>query len=360
MARASRALALAGGCDTLWVVDHLVNAVPRCVWTPEFIAASRVLKRVHAFGEPWTLLGAQAARNGIRGLHLGVSVTDSSRRHPAVTAQAAATLHLLTRGKARLGIGVGERASNEPYGIDFSKPVGRLAEALATIRVLWDSDGVPVTRDSEWFPLRKAVFDVPAYRGTRPEVWVAAHGPRMLRLTGQYADAWFPLFPQSAVEYRANLATVRGQAGEAGREPGAVRGAGMWLAVVAPTEAVVEELLDTPAMRFLGLWAPAHVWARHGAVHPMGEGFSGVHDFLPESITDLDEARKLAAQVPPGVLRELMLCGTPQQCAEQLAEYAAAGCTHATLVPMAPWGSLTLGTRAMPSFVQLLRRLRRV
>jgi alkanesulfonate monooxygenase SsuD/methylene tetrahydromethanopterin reductase-like flavin-dependent oxidoreductase (luciferase family) len=38
-----------------------------------------------------------------------VGVTDAGRRNPAVTAQAAATLHLLTRGRALLGIGVGER-----------------------------------------------------------------------------------------------------------------------------------------------------------------------------------------------------------------------------------------------------------
>jgi hypothetical protein len=35
----------------------------------------------------------------------------------------AATLHLLTRGRAILGIGTGEREGNEPYGVDWSKPV---------------------------------------------------------------------------------------------------------------------------------------------------------------------------------------------------------------------------------------------
>jgi Luciferase-like monooxygenase len=39
--------------------------------------------------------------------------------------QAAATLHLLTRGRAILGIGTGERQGKEPYGVDWSKPVAR-------------------------------------------------------------------------------------------------------------------------------------------------------------------------------------------------------------------------------------------
>jgi phthiodiolone/phenolphthiodiolone dimycocerosates ketoreductase len=131
-------------------------------------------------------------------VRLGVSVTDTGRRNPAVTAQAAATLHLLTRGRAILGIGTGEREGNEPYGADWSKPVARFEEALATIRALWDSRGELVNRESPFFPLRNAVFDLPPYRGKWPEIWIAAHGPRMLRATGRYADAWFPRVPAPA------------------------------------------------------------------------------------------------------------------------------------------------------------------
>ena len=75
------------------------------------------------------MLGHLAARNRLGRLRLGVSVTDTGRRNPAVTAQAAATLHLLTRGRAILGIGTGEREGNEPYGVDWSKPVARFEEA---------------------------------------------------------------------------------------------------------------------------------------------------------------------------------------------------------------------------------------
>jgi phthiodiolone/phenolphthiodiolone dimycocerosates ketoreductase len=102
-------------------------------------------------------------------------------------------LHLLTRGRAILGIGTGEREGNEPYGVEWSKPVARFEEAIATIRALWDSGGKLVNRDSEYFPLRNALFDLPPYRGKWPEIWIASHGPRLLRLTGRYADAWLPV-----------------------------------------------------------------------------------------------------------------------------------------------------------------------
>jgi phthiodiolone/phenolphthiodiolone dimycocerosates ketoreductase len=119
-------------------------------------------------------------------------VTDTGRRNPAVTAQAAASLHLLTRGRAVLGIGTGERESNAPYGVDWSKPVARFEEAVATIRALWNSNGELVTRDSPFFPLHQATFALPPYEGKWPEIWIAAHGPRMMRATGRHADGWFP------------------------------------------------------------------------------------------------------------------------------------------------------------------------
>ncbi|MGO8963659.1 LLM class flavin-dependent oxidoreductase [Mycobacterium sp.] len=125
-------------------------------------------------------------------MRLGIGVTDAGRRNPAVTAQAAATLHLLTRGRAILGIGTGEREGNEPYGVDWSKPVARFEEAMATIRALWNSGGELVTRDSPFFPLHNAVFDLWPYRGKWPEIWIAAHGPRMLRATGATPTGGFP------------------------------------------------------------------------------------------------------------------------------------------------------------------------
>ena len=154
-------------------------------------------------------------------------MTDTGRRNPAVTAQAAATLHLLTRGRAILGIGPGEREGNEPYGVDWSKPVARFEEAMATIRALWDSNGELVNRDSPYFPLRNAVFDLPPYRGKWPEIWIAAHGPRMLRAAGRYADGYFPSVPAPpgglrATSRRRSVGRVRRRSRSDGDHPGHV------------------------------------------------------------------------------------------------------------------------------------------
>lgn len=129
------------GADSYWVGDHLNALVPRSIATSEYLGiAAKFVPKIDANYEPWTMLGNLAFGLPSR-LRLGVCVTDAGRRNPAVTAQAAATLHLLTRGRAILGIGVGEREGNEPYGVEWTKPVARFEEALATIRALWNSNG---------------------------------------------------------------------------------------------------------------------------------------------------------------------------------------------------------------------------
>src|ERR1700738_4677622 len=163
--RANYLGAVASRVDSFWVPDHLNSLFPRSLWNPKYSGLARLLPSADAYLEPFTMLGHIAARNRIGRMPLGVSVTDTGRRNPAVIAQAAATLQLLTRGRFILGIGTGEREGNEPYGVDWSKPVARFEEALATIRALWNSGGELVTRDSPFFPLRDAVFDLWPYRG---------------------------------------------------------------------------------------------------------------------------------------------------------------------------------------------------
>jgi alkanesulfonate monooxygenase SsuD/methylene tetrahydromethanopterin reductase-like flavin-dependent oxidoreductase (luciferase family) len=147
LVQASYLTAVATRMDSFWLPDHLNSLFPRSVMTPKYVGTARLAPKTDACLEPWTILGHLAARNRLGRLRLGIGVTDASRRNPAVTAQAAATLHLLTRGRAILGIGTGEREGNEPYGVEWSKPVARFEEAMATIRALWNSGGDLVTRD---------------------------------------------------------------------------------------------------------------------------------------------------------------------------------------------------------------------
>jgi len=358
--RASYLTAVATGLDSFWLPDHLNSLLPRAVMTPKYVGAARLIPDIDAYLEPWTVLGNFAARNRLGRLRLGTSVTDVGRRNPAVTAQAAATLHLLTRGRAILGIGTGEREGNEPYGVDWSKPVARFEEAMATIRALWNSGGELVTRDSPFFPLHNASFALPPYRGKWPEIWIAAHGPRMLRATGRYADAWFPAATARPKNYAAGLEKVRSAASDAGRDPLSITAANWLFVVTGGSQDEVDEALSSTAMKAFALNVPAEEWARHGVSHPLGEDFAGAQDIIPQTLNE-QTVLSAAAQVPPSLLKEFFLTGTPDEVIEQAAEWRDCGMDYPVLANMsAVQPSLRRGLAANVPFARILRRLRRL
>lgn len=353
--------AVGTGADSFWVGDHLNSLIPRSVATAEHMGVgARLVPKVDAILEPWTMLGHLAAQRRFRGLRLGVCVTDASRRNPAVTAQAAATLHLLTKGRAMLGIGVGEREGNEPYGVEWTKPVARFEEAIATIRALWESGGELVTRDSPYFPLHNAVFDLPPYRGKWPEVWVAAQGPRMLRITGQYGDAWVPFTISRPADYAGSLATIRGAASNAGRDPQAIVPALNRAVVTGRNRDDVDEALDGVLMKSSALAAPASVWARHGVEHPLGADFSGVQDLVPQVI-DRESALAYIDKVPLSLMKEICFHGTPEDVLDQVAEWRDHGLRYLLVLNGSQLNPrLSKGLAASLPFGKVLRGLRKL
>lgn len=358
--RANLRLAQATGCDSLWIPDHLNALLPRAVSTPAYTAMARITPDVDAYLEPWTVLGALAAGNRVRRVRLGTGVTDAGRRNPAVTAQAAATLHLMTRGRAILGIGTGEKEGSAPYGVDWSKPVGRFIAALATIRALWDSGGELVSRDSEWFPLRDASFTLPPYKGRWPQIWVAAHGPRMLRATGRYADAWFPALTFTPQRYADGLAQVRAGADDAGRDPTRIIAANWFFVVTGRSRDEVDEVLDSTVVKAFALNCSAADFARHGARHPMGDDFAGANEFLPQLLDERTVLEYIRA-VPASLAREVLLHGTQAEVLEQLAEWRNHGLDYGVFADISLAGtSLRRGMAAGVPFAKILRAARRL
>lgn len=78
--------AVANRVDSFWVPDHLNQLLPWSLWQQKYCGATKLIPKVDASMEPWTMLGHLAARNRIGRLRLGVGVTDTGRRNPAVTA----------------------------------------------------------------------------------------------------------------------------------------------------------------------------------------------------------------------------------------------------------------------------------
>jgi phthiodiolone/phenolphthiodiolone dimycocerosates ketoreductase len=360
LARADLLNARASGIDSYWVADHLNALFPRTIATPRYVGVAKLVPKIDAQLEPWTMLGYLAAHNRFGRLRVGIGVTDASRRHPAVTAQAAASLHLITRGRSILGLGVGERQSNQPYGVDWTKPAARFEEAVATIRALWNSRGQLVSRESPYFPLHNAAFDLPPYRGSRPEIWIAARGPRMLRAAGRYADAWFPGLLSRPSDYASGLHAVRTAASDAGRDPGSITPALSLFVITGRRHDDVEQTLNSDAAKALALNIPAQMWAQYGLNHPLGADFAGAQDLIPQTLDELT-VLTYVKDVPIPLLKDALLVGTPQEVIDQVAELRNYGLRYLVVSNVSILQpSLRKGLTASAPFFKILRGLKKL
>ena len=143
----------------------------------------------------WNVLSAIAAKTDRIRLVSGVTCP-TVRYHPAIVAQAAATLALLSDGRFTLGVGAGERLNEHIVGAGFPTDVaGRhrlLREALEIIRLLWR--GGYQSYDGHHLQLSDArIFDLP---DEPPVIAVAAGGAEAARIAGELGDGLFATEPK--------------------------------------------------------------------------------------------------------------------------------------------------------------------
>jgi G6PDH family F420-dependent oxidoreductase len=147
-------------------------------------------------GFTWSMLGSMAQATSRIGLATGVTCP-SFRYHPAIVAQAAATVQILSDNRFTLGIGAGERLNEHIVG-DFPgvrKRHERLHEALEIIRLLWE--GGYQSYDGLYFELDDArVFDLPA---ELPVIAVAAGGSASAKIAAELGDGLFATEPKGSI-----------------------------------------------------------------------------------------------------------------------------------------------------------------
>lgn len=145
----------------------------------------------------WSVLGAIAARTERIGLVTGVTCP-TMRYHPAIVAQAAATMSLIAGGRFTLGVGSGERLNEHVIGRPWPSATVRqemLREALEIIRLLWQ--GGYQSYEGKHLQLEDArVYDLPE---RLPLIAVAGGGPQAARLAGELGDALFVTEPDPSL-----------------------------------------------------------------------------------------------------------------------------------------------------------------
>ncbi len=111
-------------------------------------------------------------------------------RHPALTAQATATIDQITAGRAILGLGAGWTKNEfEMTGMDFPdiKPRLRmLDESLTVIRSLWTES--KTTFNGEFYRLNDAFITVKPVQKPHPPILIGGAGKGLLRLAARHAD----------------------------------------------------------------------------------------------------------------------------------------------------------------------------
>jgi phthiodiolone/phenolphthiodiolone dimycocerosates ketoreductase len=339
------------GADSFWTPDHWMWLAPLELWEPRTFPVARLVRNPEDNFDPFTFLAWLAART--RRSRLGIAVTESIRRHPAEIAQAALSLHHLSRGRFVLGIGAGERENVEPYGLSYSGQVSRLEEAVYLIRLLWTSRDY-VSYQGRFFNLDRAIVGLGPYRKTFPPIWLAAHGPRALRLAGRYADGWLPTHQMEPDEYAAHLEEIRASAREAGRELRSFTPSYEMTVVVARSHEEAHRLLDTNVLRLGALILPPSTWTKGGADHPFGPSYRGIVDYIPSRL-DPGDVRALLPKVPLEVLHAAFDHGTAEQLAARARSFQAVGLRHVVIRNVTP---LVDPRRAIGSFRLLARTIR--
>jgi len=203
-------------------MSTLAFGLNRLDWrSPERFAADA--RRAEAAGWDWALIPASslrlrdpyvnlafAARATAR-IGLGVLLDNPVVRHPAVLASSIATVDELAPGRTLLGLGVGDTAVR----LLGTRPAKVAALELATVlcRRLLAGEAVDVgaQRPAE-LPFARPV-----------PVWIAAAGPRTLRMAGRVADGVFLRVGLHPANLRAAYEAVCAGAREVGRDPRALR-----------------------------------------------------------------------------------------------------------------------------------------
>lgn len=306
---------------SIWLPDHMVSFWPESIWNPEFTDLAKTSPSPHRHLDALAVAGAAAVLT--QNVPIATSVVDTVRRHPAMLAQSALTLDHLAKGRFILGLGSGETENTVPYGFDFRKPISRFEEALKVIRLLWDSEG-PVDFEGQFYSLHHARMDTEFYQGKAPRLWVGCNGPRMLEITGRYADGWWPAGAWEPEEYAAKLQVIRESAERAGRDPMAIVPATIQTCMIAYDDAELAEILEAPMVKAFLLMVTGKDLGARGFEHPLGANWGGYQEIDPKVLprervlSFLDKAR-------PEMVKAMIPTGTPAQVAQRLKGFVEAG-----------------------------------
>lgn len=262
--------------------------------------------------DPWvaaTLVAEETKRPKV-----ALCVTNLTSRHPAVSASAVASLDLVSNGRAVLGIGAGHSGTRN-VGVTQKTTATMLGEGVSFIKTLLRGKPAEYHGGTAHIPWVK-----------RPaQVFVAASHPKSLREAGARADGVFINYGLAADNMRESEAIVTGAMREAGRAPEDVE---MWQIAALdchPDGDVAREKVGAMLAFLNGYVIGTKDLEKRGVPEQYREPLLELRRRYSTRPGDADIRLVRELGLFEYLSRRLAICGTPDECLEQLRAAQEAG-----------------------------------
>jgi 5,10-methylenetetrahydromethanopterin reductase len=272
-------------------------------WDAAFQPDSQLRRR-----DTYVLLAA-AARATER-ITLGPLLANPINRHPTVTAGSLAPIDELAPGRVIIGWGVGDTAVRLA-GLRPAR-VAELEASTRLMRALLDGDAVDVGAAR---PAR-----LPHHRPV--PIWIAAGGPRTLRMAGGVADGVFIRVGTHAANIATAVDAIRAGAKDAGRDPSSVKLGAVFHTVLVDEPARALAMAKSIAAGYYeyspALFEPPRLaWSG-----PDPETLKHQHEVWPDfhHAPDLEASGHVVDFLPPSAADAFALRGGPAEIADQLVQ----------------------------------------
>jgi len=208
------------GYDHITALDHVLGAHPDRFTEPLDGFTTPPYTHESVIHEVFALFGYFAAIT--RRLELATSILVLPQRQAQLVAKQAAAIDVLSRGRLRLGVGIGwNYAEFQGMGVDFRTRARRFEEQIEVLRRLWNEP--LVTFEGRWHTLDRLSINPRPVRSSIP-IWIGcgAADP-LLQRVARLADGWMPRQTgRTNDEFSSVLERLRGFAAGAGRAPDAI------------------------------------------------------------------------------------------------------------------------------------------
>lgn len=174
--------------------------------------------------EAWTTLAALAQATSR--LRIGTMVNGMHNRHPAVTANMAATLDIISEGRLELGLGAGWfEAEADAYGIELGsmrERMDRFDEGVEVVISLLSNETTDYS--GTHYRLRGARCEPKGPQRPHPPIAIGGKGrTRTLRTVARYANLWDTVRPGTTAEWLELDEVLAGHCEAVGRDPAEIR-----------------------------------------------------------------------------------------------------------------------------------------